>query len=94
MRLDRHIKECEKERPLFVTEELKRAVDDIFKFPLKELARETIGRQLKAGISDEILADLVVSLRDDDRLCLVEEEESHRREPQIICSMGLIHPEG
>jgi superfamily II DNA or RNA helicase len=92
MRLDRYIKA--NEGTLFVTSELKRAVDDIFKYPLKELARETIGRQLKTGISDEGLADLIISLRDDDKLCIVEEEEFHQREPQIICSMGLVDSEG
>jgi hypothetical protein len=92
MRLDRFIKA--NEGTLFVTSELKRAVDDIFKFPLKELARETIGRQLKSGVTDEGLADLVISLRDDDKLCFVEEQESHHREPHIICSMGLVHSEG
>ncbi len=91
MHLDRYIKT--NEGTLFVTSELKRAVDDIFKFPLKELARETIGRQLKTGVSDEGLADLVISLRDDDKLCIVEEEEFHNREPQIICSMGLVNSE-
>lgn len=92
MHLDRYIKA--NEGTLFVTSELKRAVDDIFKYPLKELARDTIGRQLKAGVSDEGLANLVISLRDDDKLCIVEEEELHNREPQIICSMGLVHSEG
>ncbi len=92
MHLDRYIKA--NEGSLFVTSELKRAVDDIFKYPLKELARETIGRQLKTGVSDEGLAELVISLRDDDKLCIVEEEEFHNREPQIICSMGLVHQEG
>jgi superfamily II DNA or RNA helicase len=91
MHLDRYIKA--NEGTLFVTSELKRAVDDIFKYPLKELARETIGRQLKTGVSDEGLADLVISLRDDDKLCIVEEEEFHKREPQIICSMGLVNSE-
>ncbi len=91
MHLDRYIKA--NEGTLFVTSELKRAVDDIFKYPLKELARDTIGRQLKSGVSDEGLADLVISLRDDDKLCIVEEEEFHNREPQIICSMGLVNTE-
>ena len=29
-----------------------------------------------------------MALRDDDRLCLVHEED-HSDEPQIICSLGL-----
>jgi hypothetical protein len=32
---------------------------------------------------------LVVALREEDRLCLVEDERQ-AQEPQIICSLGLI----
>jgi superfamily II DNA or RNA helicase len=87
MRLDRYCKE--NEDTLFVTEELKKAVNDIYKFPMKEFARDTLNRQLKAGISDEILAGLVVSLREDDKLVIVNEDEMPNRLPQIICSLGL-----
>lgn len=87
MSLDRYLKE--NEGTLFVTEEMKKAVDDIYKYPLKEFARDTLNRQLKAGISDEGLANLVVSLRDDDKLCIADGEEQVNRPPQIICSMGL-----
>ena len=87
MRLDRYFKE--NEGTLFVTEEMKKAVDDIFKYPLKEFARDTLNRQLKAGISDDGLANLVVSLRDDDKLCITDNEEQAHRLPQIICSMGI-----
>lgn len=89
MRLDRYYNEYK--GTLFVNEALKRAIDDIYKFPLKEFARETLNRQLKAGISDEDLANLVVSLRDDDKLCNTKEEEKTYKEPQIICSLGLIN---
>lgn len=87
MRLDRYLKE--NEGTIFVTEEMKRAVDDIFKRPLKEFARDTLNRQLKAGISDESLAVLVASLRDDDKLCIADDEEQASRLPQIICSLGI-----
>lgn len=87
MRLNRYYEE--NKDTLFVNEAMKRAVDDIYRYPLKEFARDTLNRQLKAGISDEDLANLVVSLRDEDRLCVINEEESAHKEPQIICSMGL-----
>ncbi len=74
---------------LFINEPLKRAVDDIYKYPLKEYAREVLNRQLKAGISDENLANLVVSLREEEKLCIVSADELPQKEPQIICSMGL-----
>lgn len=87
MRLDRYCKEFE--GTLFVNEQLKKAVDDIYKYPLKEFARETLNRQLKAGISDEQLASLVISLREEDKLAIVNEDEQPNKEPQIICSLGL-----
>ena len=61
MRLDRYCKE--NEGTIWVTAELKKAVDDIYKYPLKEYARDTLSRQLKASISDEALSEPVVSLR-------------------------------
>jgi superfamily II DNA or RNA helicase len=75
---------------LFVNESLKHAIEDIYRFPLKEFARETIGRQLKAGISDMGLAELATSLREEYRLCIVHEDETVNKEPQILCSLGLI----
>jgi hypothetical protein len=87
MRLDRYC--AAYEGTLFVNEQLKKAVDDIYKYPLKEFARETLNRQLKAGISDEQLANLVISLREDDKLVIVNEDEQPNKEPQIICSLGL-----
>jgi len=87
MRLNRYYEE--NKDTLFVHDAMKMAIDDIYRYPLKEFARDTLNRQLKAGISDEDLANLVVSLRDEDRLCVINEEESAHKEPQIICSMGL-----
>ncbi|MCW3108603.1 MAG: hypothetical protein JWQ09_3109 [Segetibacter sp.] len=87
MRLDRFCKEFD--NTLFVNEPLKKAIDDIYKYPLKEFARETMNRQLKAGISDEQLAALVVSLREEDKLAIINEDEQPNKQPQIICSLGL-----
>ena len=87
MRLDRFCKEFE--NTLFVNEQLKKSIDEILNFKLKEFARETLSRQLKAGISDDQLAALVVSLREEDKLCIINEDEQPDREPQIICSLGL-----
>ncbi len=87
MRLDRYIREYE--NTLFVNDQLKKAVDDIYKYPLKEYARETLGRQLKSGIDDDSLAALVVSLREEDKLCIINDDENHLKDLQIICSLGL-----
>ncbi|MDD4191944.1 MAG: helicase-related protein [Mangrovibacterium sp.] len=74
---------------LWVTEELKRAIQDIYDHPLREYARETINRQMKSGVSDEDLASLVVSLREDNKLSIMNKDGSQNKDPQIICSMGL-----
>lgn len=87
MKLDRYCKEYE--NTLFVNDQLKKAIDDIYKYPLKESAREVLGRQLKAGIDDDQLASLVISLREEDKLCIVNEDEQPNRQSQIICSLGL-----
>lgn len=73
---------------LFESQDLLNAIDLIYRHPLRQTATDQLNRQLKSGIDDPQLADLVVALYQDDRLCLVHESESDR-EPQIICSMGL-----
>jgi len=69
--------------------ELNKALDEIYRYPLRPLAIDTLNRQLKAGISDRQLADLVLLLRSENRLCIIHEDEQEDREPRIICSMGL-----
>ena len=64
------------------------ALDEIYKYPLRQVAIDTLNRQLKAGISDDQLAELVLMLRSEGRLCIVHEDEE-MCEPRIICSMGL-----
>ena len=73
---------------LFDTHQLRRAIEDIYSFPLRQLAVDILNRQLRSGISDEDLAERVVELREEGRLCIVHEEEESQ-EPRIICSLGL-----
>ena len=73
---------------LFESQDLLRAINDIYRYPLRPSATDTLNRQLRSGISDETLAQLVIALRDEGRLCSIHEEEQIQ-EPRIICSMGL-----
>ena len=68
--------------------ELDKAIEEIYRYPLQESARDTLNRQMRSGISDEQLAQLVIDLRDDNRLCHIQ-GETEEQEPQIICSLGL-----
>ncbi len=78
----------ERKRTLFSDTELELAVDDIYRRPLREIAYDSLRRQLKSGISDDELAELVKILRAEGKL-VQDDEEASRREPQIICSLGL-----
>lgn len=73
---------------LFESEALLKAIDEIYRYPLRQSAVDALNRQLRSGISDEALAQLVISLREEDALCTVQEEQQ-TQEPRIICSLGL-----
>ncbi|MBM4258098.1 MAG: NgoFVII family restriction endonuclease [Deltaproteobacteria bacterium] len=73
---------------LFDSQQLHRAIEDIYNYPLRQVAVDSLNRQLRSGISDTELARRVIELREEDRLCIVHEEEESK-EPRIICSLGL-----
>jgi superfamily II DNA or RNA helicase len=73
---------------LFDSPPLTKAIDDIYRYPLRQAATDTLNRQLRSGVSDQALAELAVALHEEDRLCIISEEEQ-THEPRIICSMGL-----
>jgi len=73
---------------IFDTKVLRKAIEEIYRYTLKQSAIDTLNRQLRSGVSNQVLAELVVALRNEDRLCIIHEEEE-LQEPQIICSMGL-----
>ena len=87
-RLKRHAEDLRAHAPLLQSPDLEPAIEEILRYPLRSTATATLNRQLRLGISDEQLAQLVVSLRDNDQLCQVD-DTGEQREPQIICSLGL-----
>lgn len=73
---------------LFDTADLRNSVDDVYRYPLRQSATDILNRQLRMEISDQELAQLVTSLRNEDRLSIRTEHESFG-EPRIICSLGI-----
>lgn len=90
-RLSSYIKNLERLPLITQTQEWKtllKAVEEIYQYPLKETAITKLNRQFKNSISDSQLVEMVVSLRDNDALCVINPEDE-QREAQIICSLGL-----
>lgn len=76
---------------LFDTIELRKAIDEIYRFPLQQLAADQLNRQMKDSNDPVQLAQLAMALREEGRLCLVQKEAAVQ-EPRIICSLGLSGP--
>ncbi|MFM8333292.1 MAG: hypothetical protein ACKN9T_16565, partial [Candidatus Methylumidiphilus sp.] len=94
-RMKRHRGKLGEQRDLFTTDahirEIEKAMEDIYRYPLFQATADTLNRQLKAGIDDHRLVDLILALRTEGRLCVIESGDS-QREPKLICSMGLSGP--
>jgi hypothetical protein len=78
---------------LFDTQQFRRAIEDIYNYPLRQVAIDILNRQLRSGISDETLVQRVIELREEGRLCIIHDEEESQ-EPRIICSLGLAYQNG
>ena len=77
---------------LFDVDPLHKAIDDIYRYPLRQSAVDTLNRQLRSGVDDGQLAEIVMALREEDRLYLTDDDTA-AQEPQIICSLGLFDSE-
>ena len=92
-RLKRLLDDQGAERDLFFTDQLVRDIEkamaDIYEYPLFQSAIDIINRQLKTGIGDRDLAELIISLRGDGRLCMIQDRDNTHSDMRIICSMGL-----
>ena len=92
-RLKRWVAEQGNARSLFVTEkfvrDVEKAMSDIYEFPLFQSTIDALNRQLKSGISDIKLAEVVIAFREDGRLCMKQDKDDAQNDMRIICSMGL-----
>ncbi len=68
--------------------QLARAIEEIYRYPLRPSATDTLNRQLRAGIEDHKLAELVLALRGDDRLGIIH-EDGQIQESQLISELSL-----
>jgi type I site-specific restriction-modification system R (restriction) subunit len=59
---------------LFDVKPLHQAIDAIYEAPLTEAARDLLNREMKSGIDTEKLAELVLSLHEEDRLCVPQDD--------------------
>jgi hypothetical protein len=96
-RLKRHIEALRRQPtdllapPAAEIEAAERTAGDMFQYPLRHSARDTLGAALRDGQSDADFAALVIALRNEDRLCVHgEDEDTATAGPQIVCSLGLI----
>lgn len=77
--------------PLFLSDELERTIDEVYRYPLRQGATDAINRQIRSGASAEQLAELAKTLRDENKLCFVQDSGGDLpEEPQIVCSLGLV----
>ncbi len=78
---------------LFDTPQIRKVIEDIYNYPLKQAAADTLNRLLRAGIDDPDLLTRVQDLREDGRLSIIEEGDDSL-EPKLICSLGLVKSTG
>jgi superfamily II DNA or RNA helicase len=78
---------------LFVRPEINAAINDIYQFPIREAAQESLKRQFKTGADDETLVMMVLVLHEEDKLVIRNDDQTDQSEPQLICSMSIMAQE-
>jgi superfamily II DNA or RNA helicase len=79
---------------LFDTLPLQRTLEDVYKYPIRSAATDILNRQIKANCTDQTLAELTISLRENGRLSIIEGDGDQEVATQIICSLGLAERQG
>ena len=75
--------------PLF-EQNLKAAADQVYTCPMKETARNALGKMLQKRLPVDDIIQTVLEFHKDNELCIVpEDEDASPLAARIICSMGL-----
>ena len=82
-----------REGDIFLTDQVRAAIQAIYDHPLTTEAVDKLNRQLRTGISDDDLAQLVTTLHRDDRLVVANLHDDEIKQLHIVCSMGLVSPD-
>lgn len=75
---------------LFCSPVHEQIADAIYKHPLRQSAADQINTQLKMGVKNDKLAELLVVLHEDQKLVQNADDEGEETEPRLICSLGLV----
>lgn len=78
-----------REGDMFLTDQVRAAIQAVFDHPLTTEAVDKLNRQLRSNITVDDLADMVTQLHRDDRLVVVNLHDEPSKEPRILCSLGL-----
>ncbi len=74
---------------LLVPPEMPKALEQLHYHPLRPSSVDALNRCLRRNGTDEEVANLITDLYNEQRLCIVEDEEG-ALEPRIICSLSLV----
>ena len=80
------------ENPMPLLEQnLKAAADQIYSCPMKETAKNALGKMLQKKLPADDIVQTVLEFHKANDLCIVPDEEAFSpREARIICSMGMV----
>ena len=80
-----------KENPMPLLEQnLKTAADQVYSYPMKESAKNALGKMLQKRLPADDIIQTVLELQRENDLCIVLEDDDHApHTARIVCSMGL-----
>ena len=84
------LKSYSEQNPILTTDELRRAIEAIYRSPLTASATDTLNRRLRDRAPDEEVVEVVLNLHSEENL-VIKQGPEHSRDPNIICSLGLSH---